>query len=240
MRRLLIVLTVLLVLLLGADRLGALLAGRVVAEQVRTSQDLTRTPDVTVGGFPFLTQVVAGRYEQVDVSLQSVPATAGLRLDGVDARLEGLRLSAGDALARRVDEVPVDRAEAVVRVGFDQLDAAVAGAQARSALPAGLRLRFGPGGAPDRVSVRLAGLPAGGPLEAEVSLQASGGRLSARLVRGSLDGLPAAIVPALDRAVRDAVRLPPLPFGIRTTAVRVDPDGLVVTAVGRGVTLRAS
>ncbi|MQY04471.1 LmeA family phospholipid-binding protein [Actinomadura macrotermitis] len=67
------VLLVLLILVAGgvvaADRFGVRVAQNEIGKQVAAQYKLDRRPDVTIHGFPFLTQAVAGDYDQIDVSI---------------------------------------------------------------------------------------------------------------------------------------------------------------------------
>ena len=81
-RKLLIGLFVLLLLLAGllvvADRVAVGVAERMIADRVR--QEITKQgaqsaePDVEVGGTPFLTQVLDGRYQRITINLRDVQA----------------------------------------------------------------------------------------------------------------------------------------------------------------------
>src|SRR6478609_10912606 len=60
---LLIVLVVLAGLFVALDRIGNYVAEPVAANTIKTSQDLPSKPDVDIGGFPFLTQLVARDFD---------------------------------------------------------------------------------------------------------------------------------------------------------------------------------
>ena len=80
-RRVLIVVAVLAVLLVGADRAAVWAAQRGLAAAIQQSQDLAETPEVHIGGFPFLTQAISGNYQQVDVTVADLPTQSGLQVD---------------------------------------------------------------------------------------------------------------------------------------------------------------
>jgi hypothetical protein len=87
-RILLIIFLVLLVLLLVADRVGAVVAQKELASQAQkqlAAQGVTidGTPTVDIHGFPFLTQVAAGHYGEVDIHVDH-PAGQGVRLESLD------------------------------------------------------------------------------------------------------------------------------------------------------------
>src|SRR5690242_9509266 len=88
-RRLFIALVVVVGLLVALDRIAVVAADRVVANRIETDQSLSTRPDVSIGGFPFLTQAIAGRYDSVkltvhDLHRTSVPVhTLTVHLSGV-------------------------------------------------------------------------------------------------------------------------------------------------------------
>ena len=77
-RRWPIVLLVLLLVLVGlfvaADRIALGLAEDKAATALQSSQNLPQKPDVSVEGFPFLTQLLAGNFGEVVVTADDVPA----------------------------------------------------------------------------------------------------------------------------------------------------------------------
>jgi hypothetical protein len=114
-RRLIWVLVVLLVLLVGADRVGVALASHAIAAKLRTSAALTTEPSVSIHGVPFLTQAFSGRYD--DVQLVALDLTrGGVRLAKLQVSLHGVRLPLSDAISGQVSSVPVEgiTAQAVV------------------------------------------------------------------------------------------------------------------------------
>lgn len=75
-RRLLIALLVLIGLLVAADRIGNYLAERAAASTLQQSQHLPSRPSVDIGGFPFLTQLIAHSFDEVTVTVDQVPVDA--------------------------------------------------------------------------------------------------------------------------------------------------------------------
>jgi hypothetical protein len=79
---------------------------------------------VSLGGFPFLTQVLFGKFKDIGVSLENIPTTAdGPKISGVDAHLKGAHVPLGDAISNNVGKVPVDDVEATVRIDYDEINA---------------------------------------------------------------------------------------------------------------------
>jgi hypothetical protein len=109
---LLILLIVLAVLVVAADRIGLLVAERQIASRVQNSQDLNRRPSVDIEGFPFLTQVLANDYPTVKLDARDfVVGTSDrrVRLADLDARLHDVRTidNFSGATARTADGTAV-------------------------------------------------------------------------------------------------------------------------------------
>ena len=65
MRKLLIALVVLAVLFVAVDRIALVIAEDEIASRIATAYSLPADPGVSITGFPFLTQVVSGNYQQI-------------------------------------------------------------------------------------------------------------------------------------------------------------------------------
>ncbi|MEX2288733.1 MAG: DUF2993 domain-containing protein [Mycobacteriales bacterium] len=229
MKRIAISLVVLLGLLLVADRAAAAFAAQAVAAQAQAAAGLRSEPDVDVGGFPFLTQALAGRYTRVEVRADVV--TAGeITLNRLEATLDGAQVPLSDALSGSVEQVPVDGIRARAVVGYDELSR-----------------RSG-----DR---QLVVSPAGGQLRVTGSVQVLGREVSAtalsdvEVVEGDLvvsaqsfEVGHEAVDELLTRALRGRLdlRIPVtgLPYGLQVTGVEVQAEGLVFLASSGPTVLR--
>lgn len=69
-----------------ADRLAYLAVSRLVAGRIALATQPAARPVIRISGFPFLTQLLAGRYRQVSVTLGTF-TTAGVDFTGVTAQL---------------------------------------------------------------------------------------------------------------------------------------------------------
>jgi len=105
-RRLLVALAAVLVVLVLLDRLAAAVTERALAGRLQTVEHLSSRPSVTIGGFPFLTQLLAGRYRQIDLRARPLERD-GVRISSVTVRLSGVSVRLTDALAGRVQRVPI-------------------------------------------------------------------------------------------------------------------------------------
>jgi hypothetical protein len=80
-----------------ADRLAVNFAEDQAADKVRTTQGLSSTPSVSIKGFPFLTQVAAGKLDEVQIGIKDYEtATANgdkIRISALRADMHGVVFS---------------------------------------------------------------------------------------------------------------------------------------------------
>ncbi len=214
-RGLLVAVLVVIGLLVGADRLAAVVTSRVIASRLASAG--LADPSVRVVGFPILPQLVAERLDQVTITAPS---------------------GSGDGLAVRdirLDAVDLTRSGSTVRVGGLTGSALVgyAALAARAGLPAG---SMGPG--PEglvsvRRSVSLLGASVVVVLQLRVT--AAGQALDVQLAGADLAGVP------LGAAVPDGLtgHLPVagLPAGVTLSRVTAGPDGVTVGVAGHDLVL---
>lgn len=217
------------------DRYAVGVAQRRIAAQIQESQNLATQPEVVVRGFPFLTQVVRGRYDEIDAYLNRPPVGDDLKIDALDVRLRGVRLRLADALAGDVGDIPVQSATAVARVSYTEINAV-----ARRNLPKQKStVTFAQGNATNRLAV--SGTYRSDVLRADISAQAElvveNGQLTVQVVPGALDDLPAVLRPQVAQLLARAGRLPELPMGFQATDVTTGPSGVTIRAMSNTMTL---
>lgn len=123
LRRLLILLALfLLVVVVAADRVGAIVAGQVLASKIKTDEGLAHRPDVTVGGIPFLTQALRGKYSDVKVTAHDVTLN-GINVTTIAVQLHGAHIGWKAAVQGNVHTVPVDSADGQVTISYADIDA---------------------------------------------------------------------------------------------------------------------
>lgn len=98
LRILLVVVVVLGGLFVLADRLAVNFAEGEVADKLKSREGLAATPDVSIKGFPFLTQVVGGSLDDVEIGIDDYEAATGtsgrtIRIDGLQADMKGVEFS---------------------------------------------------------------------------------------------------------------------------------------------------
>jgi len=81
-----------------ADRVAVGFAEDEAADKIRTTEGLASTPDVSIEGFPFLTQVVGGELDDVKIGIKNYDASTGgtnaatgtIRIDDLNAEMHGV------------------------------------------------------------------------------------------------------------------------------------------------------
>ncbi len=223
MRKLLIGVAVLAVLLVTADRISVAVAENQISDRLTSAYGLPDKPGVSIAGFPFLTQVAAGDYRQIDVSASQVPAD-GATLHNLNVRLSGVHATVGQVLGNGSSMVTAERAAGSAMVGFGTVD---------RRLPGGFRLHRD--GKNLSVSGRLAYHGAHIPVSATVALGVSDSGIRVSPVRVDVPGMPGLPVSAYSSQLRIVVPLSTLPLHLRLTSVHVTPDGLRIAASARHV-----
>ena len=244
-RRLLITLIVLLVIiglvLVVLDRAGASYAERVisdrVAQQVADQKATSDKPDVTVEGLPFLSQVLAGKYQEIKIELRNFSGPAGnnktikmplldIRAKDVRAPLDTLRTRQGDIVATTVTGAgTIDYAQLTQLIEQKGLTLSERGGKLIGAAPVqALGQTFNVTGA--------------------ASLTVKDGVVQVRFSEVTADGLPDVplvrnIIDSYAQRLALDLKVPELPLKLKVQKVEATPAGLVVTAGANEVPLNA-
>lgn len=231
---LIVVAVILLGLLLAMDRVGAWAAERVVTERVSqemTEQDISAGRlEVTVGGFPFLTQVVDGRYEEVRMLMRDVSAD-GIVVPELHVRATGVNAPMGTLLSGD-GEIVADRVTGTATIGYASVRALID--------RPGLELSAQTGKLRLRLPLTVAGQTLAAVAVADVSVADGLVRISVVDIRAEGIQLPPQVQRLLDqyKAVLSVqLALPQLPFQLKVESVQVRPEGLAVTAAAEHVPL---
>ncbi|GGM20577.1 hypothetical protein GCM10010129_76120 [Streptomyces fumigatiscleroticus] len=239
--RILLVLVVILgVLFVIVDRLAVNFAENEAAEKLKTSEGLATTPDVSIEGFPFLTQVVGGELDDVKVGIDDYEASTGdggqkIRIDDLQADMKGVEFSGDYSSATAAD------ATGTATIAYDEL------LRTAKAEPT----QVAPG-----VTANVVGLSDGGNGKIKVAVEATvlGTKLpepvyvlSTVKVKGDAVEVSADALPKLGgvelaesrvRRITDFQQtIDQLPGGIELDKVEAAKDGVKITVKGSNVRL---
>ncbi|HEX6967401.1 MAG TPA: DUF2993 domain-containing protein [Micromonosporaceae bacterium] len=225
-------------LLVVADRAAVAVAERTVADRVRQEAADRRAevslPQVRVAGFPFLTQVLAGRYEEIHIRIRELTTTTAggpgritdlnIEARNVAASVASLRTGAGQVVAASVTGTGVIPYGSVEQL-IGRPDVRLAERDGKLAVTAPLDVLG------QRLTVRGT---------ADVLVEA--GEVRLRFDELTADGLPPtaaaqALLAVFAEEISVDIPMGGLPFELTVEQVRVLPAGLAVTATGRDVPL---
>jgi hypothetical protein len=217
-RALLVVLLLLGGLLLAADRGAEAFAEDRVAQLVAERGGLAGRPEVEIGGFPFLTQAVGGRYDDVRIGLTGADLgqPEGTR---ADVSLRGVQVALSDVLSGSVQQVPVERVDGTATLAYALLAAELGPGTTVTRNGDGLRVQR---------TVEVAGVSV--PLTATGTVSLDGDTLVVDVEDASGAGVdvPDLLVDQVDDALDLRYPIPQLPFGLQVTGVAPADDGVRV------------
>jgi hypothetical protein len=242
-RRLLITFLVFLLIVAGilvvADRVGASYAERTigdrVAQQLTDQQATSEQPDVTIAGVPFLTQVLAGKYQEIKILLDDFSGPAGngknIKMDPLDIRakdvkapLDTVRSGKGDIVAGTVTGVgTISYANLAELIGQEGLKLSEKNGKLVGAAPfQALGQTFNATGT--------------------ANLAVKDGVVSVTFADVTAEGLPdiPLVRTLVDNYVKQLafdLKVPALPLGLKVQKVEPRPDGLFVTTGASNVSL---
>jgi hypothetical protein len=229
------------IILVVLDRFGASYAERVisdrVAEQVANQKASSDKPDVTIEGVPFLTQVLAGKYQEIKIELRNFSGPAGndktlkmplldIRAKDVRAPLDTLRSRQGNIVATTVTGAgTIDYAQLTDLIGQKGLTLKESGGKLVGAAPVqALGQTFNVTGAATVVVKN-------GVVQVRFSDVTAEGLPDTPLVRNIIDSY-------VQRLAVD-LKVPELPLKLKVQKVQPTSAGLVVAAGASEVPLNA-
>jgi hypothetical protein len=244
-RRLLVTLIVLLIIigivLVVLDRFGASYAERVigdrVAEQVANQKATSDKPDVTVEGVPFLTQVLAGKYQEIKIELRNFSGPAGngktIKMPLLDIRAKDVRAPL-DALRSRQGNIVATTVTGAGTIGYPQLTELIG--------QKGLTLKESGGKLVGAAPVQALGQTFN--VTGAATLTVANGVVQVRFSNVTAAGLPDVplvrnIIDSYVQRLAVDLKVPELPLKLKVQKVQPTSAGLVVTAGANDVPLNA-
>jgi hypothetical protein len=244
LRILLIIAVIIGGIFVAADRIAVNMAESEAADKIKSSQGLSSTPEISIKGFPFLTQVVGKELDEVDVSLSGITATAGghsVNVTEVRAELRSVRIDSSFSSA------VADRADGSARISYADLT---------KAAPKGATISYA---GPDRAAkgqvkvtgpladlLEGAGVPVPGAVERLLKGRTVSAYSTVLLKGGSTvqlraEELPKLPVPGFDEKLRKAIdydlKIAGMPSSIKLDKVAATDAGLRFSGTGTNVSL---
>ena len=228
MKALLVVVVALLALAVVADRVAVGVAEERVAGELATKGGLQGAPTVDITGFPFLTQALAGRYEDVRVSLtaEQLGQPEGTR---ADVALRGVEVPLSSVLSGSVAEVPVERIDGTATLSYALLSSQLAGDTTLAREGDGLRITR---------TVEILGQRL--PLTAvgKVTLEGSDLVVDVSEAAGAGVDVPGWLLSQAADRLDLRYSVPALPFGLQLTSVTPAEDGVEVSVEATATVLQ--
>lgn len=226
MRALMIAVLVLLGLAVAADRVLVVLTEDQLASAIQSEGQLPAEPDISIKGFPFLTQAINGRYDSVrvgvDVEALGLPPGAT-----ADIRLVGAQVPLSSVFSGSISSVPVEKVLGTVTFPFDYIGEQLGGATVTRD-GSGLRVE---------TTVSLLGQDFQVAATAELALVGREVALTASNVEGFGADLPDEVTAVVLDLLDLSIPVPELPFGLVFTGIQVVGDGMRVVAEGNDIVL---
>ncbi|MBA2947299.1 LmeA family phospholipid-binding protein [Streptomyces himalayensis] len=231
-----------------ADRVAVGFAEDEAANRLRTSEGLDSTPDVSINGFPFLTQLTSGEFDDVEIGIKDFEASTGSGGNGGDSGADSIRIAELNARLRGVvfsgdySSATADSASGTALISYDELlkAAQVEPVQVIPGLTAKVTGLSDGGNGKIKVGIELTGSLLGNDVSERLSV------LSSVKVDGDTVSVDADVLPDLPFSVaEESVRqiadftqtIDGLPAGIKLDKVQAAEGGVEISVTGSDVKL---
>ncbi|MFC1441981.1 DUF2993 domain-containing protein [Streptacidiphilus sp. N1-10] len=227
-RRLLIVLIVLAALFVAADRITLHFAESEAASKIQSERNLSQKPSVSIGGFPFLTQLASKKFDEVKMSASDLTVNDGK--GGPNIQLQNFRIDAKNVkVTGNYSGIVAGSGTGTARISYADLSAA---------LPNQVTVAYG--GTPGKVKVSgKVDLPVLGSQQvsgtADISV-VDGNGISLTNLSG-ITGVDPTVASLVASFLQPKLQLAGLPSGLRLDSVQPGPDGIDITVSGTNVSL---
>lgn len=231
----LIVVVVLAVLAVVADRVALYVTQGEVASRVQDRLALDGEPDVSIKGFPFLTQVLGGELDHVDLGIGSYGATVDdqeLNIHDLDVDLDEVTLTGG------FTEATAARAHGEGMISYTELTRAYGELLALSGNGFGVEFEYAGDG---RLLLVLQASAMGQTLdvgEAAGELRLADGHVTLSVAEEEIPDLPSQDMrDAVQRQLDQERTIAGLPEGLELSALEPTEEGLRIIVDGRNMTV---
>ncbi|MGQ4485339.1 DUF2993 domain-containing protein [Streptomyces sp. 372A] len=219
-----IVLVILAALFVAADRVAVNIAESQAEDRVKVPGAEIGSTDISIKGFPFLTQVAGSELDEVDVRITGIETHAAgrtLRISTMNAELRDVRLTDGFSGATAA------RATGTAVISYEDLTKAASD---------GVAVAYGGKG---KVKVTGTVSPLGHPISRSVLSTVT--LVDGHTVRVHADKVPGEGIPGLEKLVREKTdferEVGGLPNGLKLERIQPTADGLEISVTGTEVRL---
>ncbi|NEC29702.1 DUF2993 domain-containing protein [Streptomyces sp. SID8111] len=241
LRILLVVVVILGGLFVIVDRVAVNFAEGEAADRLKATENLTTTPDVSIKGFPFLTQVAGGTLDDIEVGIQDYEATTGdggqkIRIADLHADMKGVEFSGNFSSATAAT------ATGTATVAYDELLKTARSEPQRVAPGVTANVVGLSDGGNGKIKVEVEATVLGAKLPEPVFVLSSVTVVDGHTVRVKADALPKfggmTIAESRVRQITDfEQKIDGLPGGIRLDKVEASKAGVGITVEGSDVRL---
>jgi hypothetical protein len=247
-RKIGIALLVMLVLLLGlvvvADRVGAGVAEDRIAEQA--SEELRKAgattqgdPQVEIGGFPFLTQVLGGTYEKITITADK-PQSNDIKLEKMTIVATDVKAAASDLLNGR-GPVTAEQITGTATMSWDTVRTLITLANLPVPFdPAQLQVKVVNNAVELRLPIELPTISTTLVAKGEINMSEGQVRLKLTEIDTDAGDLPEVAKRVFDNfksRLTATIRTPKMPYTLTIRSVDTDTSGVRVTATASNVQL---
>jgi len=244
-RILLILLLLVVIVVFAADRIGVVVAEGELAKQARShlaAENITTSgePKVTIGGFPFLTQVAAGEYHDITIKIAD-PTSKGIRIDSLDVTATDVNAPLHTVIGGD-GSIVADRVDGTAHISWDSFQQMVdlSGVRQYGIDPSRLHISGSDGKITLSTPVTLLGRTF--DLEASGTVTVSNEILHVKItdIRASNTSLPSLVqgqLQTLESKLAFDVRIPDLPYSLHIDSVSTTDAGVAISASATNVTL---
>ena len=240
LRILLIVVVILGGLFVIADRVAVNFAEGEAADKLKTTENLAATPDVSIKGFPFLTQAAASRFDDIEIGIKDYEAATGtgddtIRIDDLRANMKGVTFS-GD-----FSSATASTATGTATIAYDELLKAAKSEPSRVTGGVTAQVVGLSDGGNGKIKVEIDATVLGVKLPRPVSVLSSVTVVDGDTVKVHADSLPDLGLDLAETALRSITdfqqTIEELPGGIKLDKVQAAEDGVEISVRGSNVRL---
>ncbi|MER6999134.1 DUF2993 domain-containing protein [Streptomyces sp. NPDC000410] len=208
-----------------ADRLVLNFAESEAADKIKASQGLGGTTEVSIAGFPFLTQVAGKELDRVDVTVTGIETTAG----GSNVRISEMTASLHDVrLENNYSSATAATATGTAVVSYADLTKAAEGEDVVVAFGGNGKVKV-------TGSVQVLGRSVSRSVLSTISV------VNGDTLRVRADKVPGEGIPGLEEMVREKTdfdrKIGGLPNGLKLDKIEAREDGVAITVTGTNVPL---